>query len=153
MEKRENVVQSAFTPFRWSNMYLCVLNAQQVYNMHTCKPICKKHHGRRVPLHWEAILCLCLPVPIILTFMFVENIFFSIYDLISSKTTSLHDLGVWPWGIPTRGSQWVSCGASYVEASTWENILGSILSFREHSQRQAAIDAAITRAYRSYKVT
>ena len=71
-------------------MYLCVLNAQQVYNMHTCKPICKKHHGRRVPLHWEAILCLCLPVPIILTFMFVENIFFSIYDLISSKTQHLY---------------------------------------------------------------
>ena len=30
---------------------------------------------------------------------------------------------------------------------------GLNLSFREHSLRQAAIDAAITRAYRSYKVT
>ena len=150
MEKRENVVQSAFTPFRWSNMYLCVLNAQQVYNMHTCKPICNKHHAFTLGGGNPMFVPTCTYN---ITFMFVENIFCSIYDLISSKTTSLHDLGVWPWGIPTRGSQWVSCGAGYVEASTWENIFRSILNFREHSQRQAAIDAAITRAYRSYKVT
>ena len=122
---RTSQVPSASTPLRWSKCTRVVFS--RCVHIFVCFVIqetrCVKMEKKTRKQVQSEILC---------TYLYLclwKNSFCSIYHLRSlkqrsSKTICLHASGVWPWGIPTRCSQWVSCGASYVEASTWENISG-----------------------------
>ena len=152
---RTSQVPSASTPLRWSKCTIVVFRFSRCvhiffvlsYKKQDASKWRKRQENKcKVKSYVPTCTYICEKYLLLnLQFEILETTF--LQNPMSPHLRSLTVRDSNPWF--TMSILWSRlCGGKHLR-----KYFGLILSFREHSQRQAAIDAAITRAYRSYKVT